>query len=253
MKLTRLILGIGLLINGFAAMAQIIEEDNTEILDAARGEALFTLSAEVKVYSFEPEEGWYKIRRQVWVSPENMDGKTLKAGSVLHDENKKVIGKAIKDVKVKEGETAEAFRGEKRFKAIIEGWVFKTKIKNGTVPEEQVAKILALKNRNEQMAALEELYGIYEFEKRVFEDLTARVYREENKSLAEEKDFRIILLLRGETTPYAVITNDHDGLTAPKIKMETQDPPFRVIYFYKPPAQQKELVENKILYTFLGL
>ncbi|MDZ7848720.1 MAG: hypothetical protein U5L96_19410 [Owenweeksia sp.] len=88
-----------------------------------------------------------------------------------------------------------------------------------------------MKNRTGQQKALEELYDTYEFEQREFDEFTVSVYREENKSLAREKDFRIIIIFRGETTPYAVITNDHDNITAPKIRSVEGDAPFRDFLF----------------------
>ncbi len=235
-----------------SAKSQIIEE-SVKVLSKPSGEALFSLEAEEKVYSFAPEEGWYKIRKEVYVDPKNVvDDKYIIAGTTFFTKENVKIGSALVEIKVKEGEKVEAFRGNDRFRAIVEGYLFKTKFVDGSVPEERISEILAMRNRNEQVPSFKELFELYDFEERKFEDLTAHVYREENKTLNEDKDFRVIMIFRGETSPYAVMTNDHE-VTAPKIKHSWEEYDFKVIYFYKPTSTQEELVQDKILYTFLGL
>ena len=232
---------------------QMIEDDFTKVMSKPSGEALFVLSADEKIYSYEPEEGWYKIRKEVYVNPnEVVDEKYLNAGVKFFNKENEEIGSALAEIRIKEGEKVDAFRGNARYKAIVEGYVFKTKLKDGSVPEERISELLAMKNRNEQSAGFKELFSEYKFEERKFEDLTVHVYREENKTLNEEKDFRVMMIFRGESSPYAVVTNDHE-VTAPKIKMTWEDYDFKVIYFYKPTSSQEELVQDKILYTFLGL
>lgn len=235
-----------------AASGQIIEDDS-KVMSKPSGEALFTLKADQKVYSFQPEDGWYKIRKEVYVNPnEVVDDKYLNAGVKFFNKDNEEIGAALAELKIKEGEKVEAFRGNDRYKAIIEGYLFKTKFKDGSVPEERISELLAMKNRNEQVSGFEELFSEYNFEERRFEDLTVHVMREENKTLSEDKDFRVMMIFRGESSVYAVVTNDHE-VTAPKIKMTWEDYDFKIIYFYKPTSSQEELIQDEILYTFLGL
>lgn len=237
---------------GFSAKSQIIEE-TAKVLSKPSGEALFSLEAEEKVYSFAPEGGWYKIRKEIYVDPKNVvDDKYIISGADLFTKDNKKIGGTLAEIKIKEGEKVEAFRGNDRFRAIVEGYLFKTKFVDGSVPEERITEILAMRNRNDQVASFKELFDLYDFEEKKFEDLIVHVYREENKTLSEDKDFRVIMIFRGETSPYGVMTNDHE-VTAPKIKHSWEEYDFKVIYFYKPTSTQEELVQDKILYTFLGL
>ena len=247
-----LVLFISLL--GITAFGQLIEEDGTRVLDKERGEPLFELNLGVAVYSFEPEEGWYRIRREVFIDPEIMsEGELIPAETALMDEDRNVIGKTLAEVEVIEGGIVNKPRGYKPYHAIIEGFVFKTKLQDQSAPETWLSKILENKNRTQQQAEFEELYDTYEFEKRKFEEFEVRVMREEHKTLNEEKDFRLIVVFRGETTPYAVIANDHTNVSAPKVKMTGGEEPFTIWYFYKPPARQQDLIENTILYTYLAL
>ncbi len=232
--------------------AQILEEE-TRILSEPNGDPLFKLNAGLALYSYEPEEGWYKVRREAWVGKEDLpDDKYLYPGTVLKNEEGEKIGEVLKEVKVKDKRITEGFRKEARVIVILEGYIFKTKIEEGSIPEQRISELLAVRNRTEQFEGFKELFDRYDFEERTFEDLTAYAMREQHKTADEEKDFRVIMVFRGETSPYAIITNDHSA-TAPKIKEEFDEPPFHVIYLYKPPASSKDLVENTILYTFLSL
>ncbi len=233
---------------------QLAEEEGTEVLDGVRGEAIFELDQGVAMYSFEPEEGWYKIRREVFIHPDDMGEEgVIPKNTELMDEDKNVIGRTLEDVKVVEGELVKKARGYRPYHAIIEGYLFKTKLEDGSAPEDAISKILENKNRTQQLAAFEELYDTYNFEERKIDEFTVRVMREEHKTLNQEKDFRIMIIFRGETTPYAVISNDHSNISAPKVKMIGGEDPFKILYFYKPPARQQELIEDTILYTYLAL
>lgn len=234
--------------------AQLTEEDNTKVLDSERGEAIFELKAGIEVYSYEPEEGWYRVRREVFVDESLVDKDgIIPKDTELMNEDEEVIGRTLADVEVVEGEQVKKARGKRPYRAILEGYLFKTKLADGTAPEDWVSKILENKNRTQQLEEFNELYDTYEFEERKFDEFTVRVMRENHKSIAEEKDFRLIIIFRGETTPYAVIANDHENVSAPKVKMKGGEDPFTILYLYKPPARQQELIEDTILYTYLAL
>ena len=234
-----------------AAKAQIIE-DPTQVLQKIQGDPVFSLNAGEKVYSYEPESDWFKIRKEVYIDPSSIvDEKYIASGTSLYNKEQEEIGKTLKDVKIVEGEKEKSFHGKERYHAIIEGYVFKTKFTDNSRPEDRISQLLALRNRTQQVEGFKELYDEYGFEKRDFEDLTAYVYREQNKTIKPEKDFREILLFRGES-PYAVITNDQT-VKAEKIKASWEDGDYKIIYFYKPTAAQEDLVQNTILYTFLAL
>lgn len=253
MSRTNLLGGI-LMLMSIVSYGQLTEEEGTEVLDGVWGEAIFELDQGVELYSFEPEEGWYRVRREVFVDPEIMDDEgVIPQYTDLMDADKKVIGRTLEDIKVIEGELVKKSRGYKPYHAIIEGYLFKTKLEDGSAPEDRVSKILENKNRTQQLEELSELYDTYDFEERNFDEFTVRVMREDHKTLNQEKDFRLMIIFRGETTPYAVIGNDHSNISAPKVKMTGGESPFTILYLYKPPARQQELIEETILYTFLAL
>ncbi len=233
--------------------AQLIEENQTKILDKIQGKPLFELDENVEVFSFQPEEGWYKIRREIYLDPNEIaDEKILNEGTVLKNKEGKEIGRVLSEIQIKESKISEKFRGKERVQAIIEGWVFKTKFADGSLPETRVSELLKIANRSEQQAGFQALFKQYDFEEREFEELTAYTMRERHKTVADEKDFRLIVIFRGET-PYAVLTHHHKNITAEKIKTTWEKDDFKVIYFYKPTAAQQSLIQEDILYTYLAL
>lgn len=241
-----------LAIGCFMLSAQIIE-DKTEVLDAKRGVPLFELDSGVPVYSYSPDGSWYKVRKEAYVKPASLaDEKYLAAETELRNKEGKVIGRTLAEVKVVEASLEKAFRGDSDFRVILEGWLFKTAFADGSAPEERISSLLQLKNRTQQQEGFRQLFSDYSFEERDFEDLTVYAMREQDKTLAEEKDFRLIMIFRGET-PYAVISNAHHNITAPKVKQEWSEEPFMIWYLYKPTSSQAELIQDRILYTYLAL
>lgn len=232
------------------AEAQILEEQ-CSLADKPRGANIAQFNGGEKVYSFEPDDaGWYKVRKEVYLPLSAVNAGEVSAGTEFKNEDEERIGRALADIKLKEIDTVEGFRSDDRVRAIVEGYLFKTKFERGSIPEERIGEILEVKNRTEQQAMFQELWDEYQAETREFEDLRAYVIRETNRTTAVEKDFRVITIFRG-SSPYAIITNGHNA-TAPKIKDEWEDGDFRILYLYKPSSSQRELV-NEIMYTFLAL
>lgn len=239
------------LCSSFLLTAQFTEE-TTRVLDKEQGSPVFVLRAGEQLYSYAPENDWYKVRKKVVVGLADVEGKLLNPGVTLRNERGDSIGYTITELKVKELEKIEKFRDEDQYMAIIEGYLFKTKFEDNSVPEEALSKILKIKNRTTQKEEVDALMQRYSFEERKFDDLVAFTLREEQKTLSEEKDFRLILIYRGGTMLYAVLTNAHE-VEVPKIKAEWEDGDFKATYLYKPSAAQKDLIENQILYTYLAL
>jgi hypothetical protein len=235
----------------FFIQAQFTEE-TTKILDKEQGSPVFVLRGGEQLYSYAPENDWYKVRKKVVVRVVDVEGKLMNPGVTLRNEKGDSIGYTLTELKVKELEKIKQFRGEDYYKAVVEGYVFKTKLEDNSIPEESLTEILKIKNRTTQQEEIDALMQRYSFEERKFDDMVVFVMREEEKTLGEEKDFRIILVYRGGSTLYAVMTNAHT-VEAPKVKATWEDGDFKVTYLYKPSAAQKELIEDKILYTYLAL
>ncbi len=233
----------------FNANAQFLEEQ-TEFSKTARGEAIFVLGQGQQIYTYEPEDSWYKARKAVYLKMEDLGDKRVSAGTVFYNKDEEVIGRALQDLKLYDIDTIEGFRKDDRIKAVIQGYVFKTKIVDGSIPEEALTEIFAIKNRNEQQRLIKSMHEAYGGTMSELDEMEIRVIYEDNKVSSEEKDFRLIMVFRG-TSPYAIITNDHT-VDLPKIKELWEQDEFRVYYFYKASASQKARIEE-LIYNFLAL
>ncbi len=235
---------------GSALSAQILEE-NTQLLSAARGDAAFELNAGEHIYTYQGEDGWYKARKMVYLKAADIDENRLRAGAKLYNEDEEEIGKSIVELKLYELDTIEAFRGDNSYRAIIQGYVFETKLEDGSVPEERLGAIMATKNRTQQQEMFAELWANNEAENEEVGEYNVWVIYENDKTTRENKDFRLIMVFRGKATPYAVITNDHE-VELPKVKEVWEDGEFKIQYLFKASASQKEKIEE-LIYKYLAL
>lgn len=237
---------------GQMAWSQVLKED-VQVMDKPVGKALFTLNEGQSVYSYKPEDNWYKIDKEVYVNGESIiDSQYIRPNTPLLNKDGDQIGKTLTQIKIVEGKMHTAFRGKKTFHAIIEGYLFKTKFEEGSIPEEKVSELLNMHNRNEQIEGFKKLFEDYNFEEHKYDELVAHVYRPQNNTIREDKGFRLIVIFRGESTPYAIITNGHD-VNIPKVKEEWSDGDYKVTYLYKPTDSQEKLIQDDILYTFMAL
>lgn len=231
---------------GFYSLKSQVTEEKATFSESARGEKAFELKAGENFYTYEGEGGWYKARKEVYFTKADFSDKELSAGVKLLNKEGEAIGKSLVPLKLYEVDTIEAFRGEDSYRGIIQGYIFKTNIEERSIPEEEISEIFTLKNRNEQQERFQALWALHQAEEKSYGDLKAFVIRENNKSAAEEKDFRLIMVFRGSTSPYAVITNGHK-VSAPKVKDEWEDGEFKIIYFYKATDKQREVMEDILL------
>lgn len=238
-----------LLLITFSSTAQILKS-KAKFSDVARGKAIFELNRGEHFYTYEGDDGWYKSRKMVYLKFSDLGDKRISAGTVFYNKEEEPIGQALEALKLYDIDTLEGFRSDPRIRAVVQGFVFETKIEAGSIPEERIGEILALKNRNEQQRLFKELFKVNEGVVEKFDDLEARVIFENNKVSSEEKDFRVIAVFRG-SSPYAIITNKHT-VELEKIKEVSEDGDFTIYYFYKASASQKAKVED-LIYDFLAL
>ena len=233
--------------------AQMTEDNITKILTEPEGETKFELEPNQTLYAYASKDGWHKVSKEAWISSNDLiEDKYLAEGTKLLDKEGEKVGNVIKEMKVSEKRLVEGRRGKDRYVIILEGYLYRTKFKDGSFPERKIDELLAIKNKNTQKEGFKKLFEMYDFEEKEYGELTAFAMRETDKTVAEEKDFRVIVIYRGSTTVYGVLTNGHT-VTAPKIKATFEDGEFKGIYMYKPPAKQKAMIEEEMMYDFLAL
>jgi hypothetical protein len=235
-----------MVIAGLHALNAQVTEELTSFAERARGEKSFELRQGEHFYSYEGDDGWYKARKEVYFSAGDFADKQLLEGRKLSNKDGDIIGKTLLPLKLYEIDTIEAFRGESTYRGIIQAYVYTTNIEERSIPELEIADIFKLKNRNEQQERFKALWQLHGAEEKSYGDLNAFVIFENNRTSREEKDFRVIMVFRGSTSPYAIITNAH-SISAPKVKDSWEDGEFKITYFYKATAKQKEVMENILL------
>jgi hypothetical protein len=233
-------------LTGFQSLNAQVTEELTRFAERARGEKSFELKQGEHFYSFEGDDGWFKARKEVYFSAEDLSDKELLEGRDLRNADGEIIGKTLLPLKLYEIDTIKAFRGENSYRGIIQAYVYETNIEERSIPEIEISDIFTLKNRNEQQERFRALWQLHMAEEKSYGDLKAFVIRENNRTSSEEKDFRIIMVFRGSTSPYAIITNGH-SISAPKVKDNWEDGEFKITYFYKATAKQKAVMEDILL------
>ncbi|MDR9374668.1 MAG: hypothetical protein RI842_00445 [Schleiferiaceae bacterium] len=229
--------------------AQVLE-DKTEVLDAPVGEALWVQEAGTALYAYPAQEGWYRVRRKVYLPMAAWDGSQIAAGTALQNEDGDKIGETRRALTPVMADTVKRFRRKPRLRAILEGQVFKTKLAEGTLPEERLQDILQQRNRRDQMAGYEGLVEDFDLIERSYDGFEAWVLRAQHRSLKEPGDFRLILVYRG-SLPFAVMAKGYPiSMERPKETWEMQD--MTILYSYNPTDEQKALMEE-ILFTHLAL
>jgi hypothetical protein len=217
-------------LTGFQSLNAQVTEELTRFAERARGEKSFELKQGEHFYSFEGDDGWFKARKEVYFSAEDLSDKELLEGRDLRNADGEIIGKTLLPLKLYEIDTIKAFRGENSYRGIIQAYVYETNIEERSIPEIEISDIFTLKNRNEQQERFRALWQLHMAEEKSYGDLKAFV----------------IMVFRGSTSPYAIITNGH-SISAPKVKDNWEDGEFKITYFYKATAKQKAVMEDILL------
>lgn len=247
----KIILSFLLLFSSMLLPAQIVEK-STVFKEAPRGKDLFQLEGGLEVYTeASGTEGWYRATRLVYLPLQTLQAdQTIPAGQSFLNLAGDKIGEALKPLKALAIDTIKGFRSDDRVKVLVEGFLFKTDLADGSMLEQVVGEILALRNRKEQQERWEQVFRDYGAEEDHFEPFDAFAIRKQHASLREPDDFRMIVIFRGSSI-YAVMSKDH---TVPieKTKMTEQIEDIRILYFYKPSDAQREVIEE-IMFTYLAL
>lgn len=218
---------------------------------SARGSEIFQLRAGERFYTYPAVDGWYKARKLVYFQKSDWNDQKLMPEAKLFNEKGEEIGKILAETRVYELDTVEQFRGDTRYRGVISGYIFRTKIAPNSIPEEEISAIFKEKNRNLQKARFDELWALHDAEEKDFGPFTAYAIRAKHQSTRPEQDFRVIVVFRGGTMPYAVITNGQ-AVELAKVKERIEEGPLLIQSLYKASADQKAYLEQ-IMFHFLAL
>lgn len=241
-----------LLFAGGVSQAQILTK-NSQVKDKPDGSTILSLNEQQEVYSFDPEDGWFKIRKIAWVPRSSIDEEgTIQPGTELSNWEGQPVGKTIEEVKAIENRPGKERQTRDRVEVVVEGYLYKFNIDRTTIPEEEVFEFLNKDKRNQRFDIMKPLMDTFGFEEENAGDLKVMVLLEKNRTLAPDKVFRMMLIFRGESMLVAALTRDHD-FPVDEAKGGTEKQ-MNVLYtwFVKPNPRMKAPIEE-IMWTYLPL
>ncbi|MBK3520053.1 hypothetical protein [Carboxylicivirga marina] len=149
--------------------------------DGINGEILYVLEDSTFIYAREPEDNWFKIRVDAHVDEKDYKNGHLVKGAKLYDINGKVIGVLQKDI---ETYLDKWYAGGKNYTAVhIESYTFKSNIRNSTILEREIERIVSIEDDYERNEELKELISLFGFQYHSVSDYSVFTYYEYDNQL----------------------------------------------------------------------
>lgn len=231
------------------AQAQITKGE-VSLTNNPDGQKIATLADSTRIAIGRQENGWYKTTTKVLV-PKIAVGadSTLAAEVNFIDKNKKIVGKSLAETKV-EFKQADGRGFYKYYEILITGYLKSYGIHYRSIPEKGLEEILNDPKVAGRQDRLAEFFKNNNFKKQNFGDYDAWIYLDEVASL-EEPTYRTIVVFRGETMIFAVISRD-ETMTLDKLK-DTRKSSTGVFHYYQKPSEAIEKQMQDIAYSFIPL
>ncbi len=190
------------------AFAQMLRNETT-FYNKIKGDSIFTLADSSKVYLDHVKNSWYPAKAVVLVDKINWNAEDsmVNAGATIYDADKNEIGKTMVDLKATGSRLEDKRKYRKHVWVSLSGFIYNRNVHYKSIPEKGIEKIINAKSRgglHEKLVAYFEDYG---FKKVETSNYTYWVYIDGNASVAVEKPYRVIVVFRGETSLYCVVTN----------------------------------------------
>ncbi|MFN4298897.1 MAG: hypothetical protein ACK4EX_04090 [Thermaurantimonas sp.] len=236
----KLFFAAALLVLSLSAYSQKVKKE-AELYTKPGVRVLFTIPEGTEVYTGPLTENWYPTSIEIMVRRAEMSGHRIAQGASIF-----IGGKEVGTMPQQWDVTEVAEAGGKhkdKFRVIIQGYLFKTKIDDGTKPETALEKVIAKKGNI--TASLSEWISEFRPEKQILPNGTVYILRDKNKSLAGD-GIRILLFLKGDNRLTAVVTNNHP-LNARFKHVQTEEPFIYHFPFGKPSSGDWEEIEGLVM------
>lgn len=238
--MTRIVFSCILLFTGYLSYAQKVKKD-AELYSKPGVRVLFTIPEGTEVYTGPMMDNWYKTSIEVMIRKTEMSGHRIAQGASVYI-GRKEIGTMPQQWDVTEVVEASG-RDKDKYRVIIEGYLFKTKIDESTKPETSLEKVIS--KRGNLNAGIAGWISEFKPEKHVLPQGTVYVLRDKNKSLKGD-GIRFLIYMKGDNRFHSVVTFDHP-LNA-RFKHVQIDEPFIYHFpFGKPSASDWEEIEGLVI------
>lgn len=202
---------------------------------------LFIIPEGTEVYTGPLTDNWYQTSVEVMIRKSEMSGHRIAQGASVFIGGKEV-GVMPQQWDVLEVQDAGG-RHKDKYRVIIDGYLFKTKVDESTKPETALEKVIARKgNLN---AGISGWVSEFKPEKHVLPSGTVYVLRDKNKSIKGDA-IRILLYMKGDSRLTAVVTHSHP-LNARFKHIQSEDPIIYHFPFGKPSQTDWEEIEGMVL------
>jgi hypothetical protein len=234
------------------AHAQLLKRQ-TKVFNAIEGEELFELVDSTQVSLGNVQDSWYNTQIVALVERANWNegDSTVSAESIIYNSDKQEIGKTLVGFKAKASRIEDVRKYRKHVWVQLEGYVSKRNVHYNSIPEKGLEKIINTKSQGGKQEIFENFFETYEFKKVETSDYTLWVYLDKNASIEEEKPYRAIVIFRGETSLFCVVTNDRP-FTMTKLKMTKEDGSGTYYFVSKPNDKAFEAITDEV-YSFIPL
>ena len=194
---------------GQIAFAQMVRNE-TAFYNEIKGDSIFTLADSSSVYLDNIKDSWYHASKVVLVEKSfwNSSDSSVNAGATIYDANKNSIGKTLVDLQPTASRIENVRKYRKHVWVSLEGYIYNRNVHYKSIPEKGIEKIINAKSRGGLHEKLVVHFKEYGFEKVETSNYTYWVYLDENASIEKEKPYRIIVVFRGETSLYCIVTNE---------------------------------------------
>lgn len=221
-------------------LAQKVKK-NAELYTKPGVRVLFTIPEGTEVYTGPLTDNWYPTSLEVMIRKTEMNGHRIAQGASVFLGSKE-IGVMPQQWDVTEVIEAGG-RHKDKYRVIIEGYLFKTKVDESTKPETEIEKIINRKgNLN---AALANWVAAFKPEKHLLPQGTVYIIRDHNRSLKGDR-IRLLLFLKADNKLTAVVTDSHP-LTARFRHIHREEPFIYHFPFGKPTPNDFQEIEEIVL------
>ena len=191
--------------------AQLTEED-VAMYTKVNGEEIIVFKDSTSIFLGEVKDAWYPASKVGLVKNEffNEADSTIAEGAILYGADKKEIGEIKVTVTASEARPSDILRWRKYVWVKIDGQIKGRDIYYNSIPEKGIEKILTAKNRGGLFDKLQYYFNELGFEKQNHDEFISYTYIDFNKTVQAEKEYRAMVIIRGETSVYCVVTNYKD-------------------------------------------
>lgn len=234
------------LMMSYGLFAQLTKS-NAKFLNQPEGDEIIVLNDSTSISLGRVENGFYSASKIGLVHQDyfNKEDSTIFAGAILYNADKKEIGEILIETKVVETRPSDILRWKKYVWVRFEGAVSNKRIYYKSLPEKKLESLLQEKASGNLYNRLQPFFKTYEFDKDEEEGFSVYTYWDHDITTEKEKPYRLIVIFRGESVLYCVITGGAK-FDLPKMKDQRENGAGTYYFSQKPTERIFETITDMV-------